>query len=248
MDRRAVAARTAKPIGDLPAIFMLESATYEHGASLGFPGFDFYVSGRGGVLGDVDADVVSAGFVFFNPSGIRASWERGRDVMPRADAAEAFAGCLYRWSQEHLPASVDYARLAELAGRVVVGANPAGAPIFAGWRALTQPDEPTAKALHQVNALRELRGALHGAAVLAAGLEPLQAVMVKTPSMAGIFGWKKPLPDPDAFRGRWQEAEAATDGALALPLAVLDDHEADELADLLEQTLAGLHRTEEVSP
>ena len=68
MDRRGVAARTAKPIGDLPAHFMLDPATYEHGASLGFPGYDFYVSGRGGVLGNVDADVVSAGFVFFNPT------------------------------------------------------------------------------------------------------------------------------------------------------------------------------------
>jgi hypothetical protein len=241
MDRRGVAARTAKPIGDLPAHFMLDPATYEHGASLGFPGYDFYVSGRGGVLGNVDADVVSAGFVFFNPTGIRASWERGLDVMPPAGAADAFAGCGYRWSQTHLPDGVDFSRLGELAGRVVSEANPAGAPVFAGWRALAKPDEPMAGALHEMNCLRELRCALHGAAVLAAGLEPIQALMVKTPSMAGIFGWKMPLPDADPFRGRWHDAETATDGAMVLRLAVLDDYEADELADLLDQTLAGLH-------
>ena len=58
---------TAPAIHDLPSKFMLDGATYVRGAELGFEGMDFYAAGRGGVLGDVTADVVAAAFVFFEP-------------------------------------------------------------------------------------------------------------------------------------------------------------------------------------
>ena len=68
----------------------------------------------------------------------------------------------------------------------------AGAPLFAGWRALDEPEEIKALALHRLNALRELRGALHGAAVLTVGLAPLEAIVVRTPAMLSVFGWPEP--------------------------------------------------------
>ncbi len=230
-----LASRMAKPIGDLPANFMLDAGTYERGNELGFDGIDFYVAGRGGVLGDVDASVVSAAFVFFNPAMIRQRWERGLDVMPPSRAALEFASCLHSWSQSHLSEGPDFRRLAELAGRVVAAASVAGAPLFAGWRSLPEPEDGVSLALHHINGLRELRGALHGAAVLAQGLDPLIAILIRTPFMAPIFGWEEPYPDVELAKEAWCRAEAATNVASARVLgAVLDDKEQDEMAELLE--------------
>ena len=45
-------------INGLGTHFMMDMATYAYGATLGFDGVDFYLSGRGGALGEVPADVV----------------------------------------------------------------------------------------------------------------------------------------------------------------------------------------------
>ncbi|HKH88555.1 MAG TPA: hypothetical protein VKA05_07010 [Acidimicrobiales bacterium] len=235
------AERTARAIGDLPANFMLDSATYDTGNSLGFDGVDFYVVGRGGALGDVSAGVVAAAFVFFNPAMIHERWERGIQVMAPSHAALAFAGCLHAWSQNHLPSGVDYARLAELTGKVVATASPAGAPLFAGWLTLPEPTEARALALHRINALRELRGALHGGAVLAAGLDPRVALLIKTPFMAAIFGWEEPHPDVGLAKDAWGAAEAATNRAMSRVFAALDAAEQAELIRLLDAAHQGVH-------
>ena len=218
---------------EIPALFMMDGATYKHGATLGFEGIDFYFLGRGGALGDVDGDVVAAAFVFFNPAVVTEAWDRGRKVCPPADAARAFAATGHRWADAHLPAGVDYGRLAELLGRVLDASSVAGAPLFAGWRRLPEPESAAALALHRLNALRELRGALHGAAVLASGLTPPEALFVKTPFMSGLFGWGDPPAPTEAHRAVWAQAEAATDRAVARGFVALDDAERSELVDLV---------------
>ncbi|MHB1987198.1 MAG: SCO6745 family protein [Acidimicrobiales bacterium] len=236
-----LARRVEKPIGDLPSNFMLDSATYEHGNELGFDGLDFYVCGRGGALGSVDAGVVSAAFVFFSPAMIRDRWERGRLVMTPPEAAIEFAHCMHRWSSEHLDADLDYEQLTELLGRIVSAASRAGAPLFAGWMTLPEPEDPRELAMHRLNALRELRGALHGGAVLAAGLDPLVALLVKTPFMAGIFGWDEPYPDVELAREAWADAEAATNRAMGRVFGVLTKAELASLAELLDKVHSGVH-------
>lgn len=236
-----LAQELAKPIGDLPSNFILDSATYEYGNSLGFDGLDFYVCGRGGVLGDVPAGVVAATLVYANPSMVQRRWERGRMVMPAREAAEEFAGCLHRWSVEHLDDSVDYERLAKLLGQVVVGARAAGAPLFAGWCSLREPAAPEELAMHRLNALRELRGALHACAVLAFGLDPLVALLIKTPFMAKIFGWEEPFPEIDLATECWAQAEAATNRAMGRVFQALDRHEQEDLAALLNAAHAGVN-------
>lgn len=236
-----LARRTAKPISDLPSNFMLDSATYDHGNSLGFDGLDFYVCGRGGSLGDVDAGVVAACFVFFNPIMIRERWERGAAVMPPQKAAQEFASCLHGWSIEHLDPSIDYARLAEILGVVLATTSTAGAPLLAGWMTLPEPSEPIELAMHRLNALRELRGAMHGAAVVSQGLDPLIALLVKTPFMAGIFGWDEPYPDVELAKDAWADAEIATDRAMGHLFKGLAETEQSELVALLEATHSGVH-------
>lgn len=231
MDALTAARQTAGPTGSVPAYFMMDGETYRRGGEMGFRGADFYFAGRGGVLGDVSGAVVAAAMVFFEPSTVEAAWDRARIVATPGRAAEAFAACGADWALAHLPDTMDYARLADLEGKVVAAASAAGAPLFAGWRALPEPDDPKALALHRLNALRELRGAMHGAAVLSEGLSPAQALAVRTPFMAKLFGYgDTELPDPEPYKAAWERAEEGTDRAMARHLAVLDDAELSELA------------------
>ena len=233
-------AAALKPVvNGLPANFMTDGPTYAKGATLGFEGMSFYVGGRGAVLGDVDADVVTAAFVYFEPESVRSGWELAGTVMSREQAAAEFAECCDQWGRDHLSDGPDYERAAELIGKVVNDASPAGAPLFAAWRALDEPDDEKALVIHRLNGLRELRGALHASAIIAAGFEPLEAVMVTTPYMAGIFGWPEPHPVVDAADARMATAEAATDAAFArAALGTLSDAEQAELVAISAEILA----------
>ncbi|HXW36250.1 MAG TPA: hypothetical protein VEJ87_16865 [Acidimicrobiales bacterium] len=238
MKPRDAAEKTAGRIGDLPAQFMLDSETYTQSSDLGFEGIDFYFTGRGGALGSVDGNVVAAAFVFFNPQTVCESWKRGTAVIAPDKAAHTFASFCHSWARDHLAdesenGRIDYARIAELTGKVISNADAAGAPVFAGWRALPEPDDSKELALHRLNALRELRGALHGASVITHGLRPVEALMVKTPFMAALFGWNEDLPDAEQFRSRWEAAESSTNEMMGRALSVLDSDELDELVLLL---------------
>ncbi len=237
---------TARTIGDLPANFMLDGATYIAAAAAGYDGIGFYYAGRGGVLGDVDASVVADAFVFFPPESVASAWDGSRQVESRAASARRFADALTAWTDLHMaPDALDYARLAELEGIVVAAADATGAPVFAGWRDLTEPDDARHRALHRMNALRELRAARHGRAVLDVGMDPVDAFMVKTPFMAAIFGWPAPETEPDeATRRRWQEAEDDTDRRFGQDLAVLDGAERAELIELLDAARRAVVREE----
>jgi hypothetical protein len=134
----------------------------------------------------------------------------------------------------------DYERLATLAGKVVAGADIAGAPLFAAWSAMPEPEEVRALALHRLNLLRELRGARHAGSVLAAGLSPLEALSVKTPFMAGIFGWGEALEATDDMRRRWALAEEGTDRAVGRAFGVLEPGERAEFVTVLGEALAAV--------
>lgn len=233
---------TAAAVGGLAAGFMLDMNTYVAAAGVGYEGLAFYFGGRGGVLGDVSVAEVIEEFVFFPDETVRAAWEQAASVESRSDAATRFAEAAEAWSAEHLPADgPDYARLAELAGKVVAAADPTGAALFAGWRDLPEPTEPRALAVHRMNGLRELRFSRHAAAVRAEGVDPVLAFMVRTPFMADIFGWPEPRPEPtEADRAAWDRAEAATDEAFGEDLAVLDATERAEFIALGEAVLAAV--------
>lgn len=237
MTPEQTAAASAASVGGLASHFMLDMATYATGAELGFDGMGFYFAGRGGALGDVDGDVVAAAFVFFHPGTVVAAWDAAAGVMGRREAAEAFAGCSHRWAESHLPESLDAAALAHLAGKVIDAASPAGAPLFAAWRAMPEPDGDAALALHRMNVLRELRGGIHGCAVVATGLEPRIAVEVRTPYMSQLFGWPEPG-DASAHQGVWDAAEAATDRSMAAAFAALDDAERQRFVALADEAQA----------
>jgi hypothetical protein len=235
MDSLDASRSMAAAVSSVASHFMLDPATYASGADLGFAGMDLYFAGRGGVLGDVDADVVAAAFCFFEPGLVRTMWDQGRAAMAPSEAAAAFADLGHRWGERNVPDKVHAARLGELAGRAVAAARPACAPVFAGWRALPVPDSPKAHALHHMNGLRELRNGLHAAAVITRGLSPHEAVSIRSPQMAPLFGWNEPAAEIDPLRDVWQEAEDATDAAMAHAFDVLSPDERAELVGLANE-------------
>ena len=93
----------ARPIGDMGGAFMMDGATYARGAELGFSGIDFYVLGRGGVLGDTTPDVVSSAFFFWSPEQVKTQWELARKVMDPATAAGEWAALCHAYGDTHLP-------------------------------------------------------------------------------------------------------------------------------------------------
>jgi hypothetical protein len=237
MQPHAAAAATEPAIATLPGRFMLDLGTYAIGNGLGFEGLDFYVAGRGGALGATDGHVVAAAFVFWEPSTVVANWAKAGDVMPPLETARAFAEVGAQWGRDHLSETVDLQRLSVLVGRVIDRANPAAAPLFAAWREMPLPDDVAGRVLLQLNVLRELRGALHGLAVLAAGIAPDVAVRLATPSMVPIYGWPETGPADEPANGesiatRWAEADRTTNRLVGAALGVLAEPELDELVAL----------------
>lgn len=218
---------------DLPSKLMTNPDAYARGAELGFEGMEFYIAGRGSPLGDVSADVVTAAFVFFERNAVLAPWERSAAVMPRRQAAEAYAAVFAAWATRLLPEDRDWHMCADWLGRISSAALVSGAPIFAGWRDLPEPDDLRALVMHRLNGLRELRGALHGAAVLTVGLHPMEAIAVQTPGMLKFYGWPTDRIDTEPLHQRWALAEARTDRMFGRYLGVLDNGERGALVELL---------------
>ncbi|MEY2397755.1 MAG: hypothetical protein QOJ00_929, partial [Actinomycetota bacterium] len=210
MTPEEAAVASADAVSNLTARFMLDAATYIHGGSLGFEGMSFYGTGRGGVLGDVDAGAVTNAFVFFEPGNVKAQWDAGKQVMSPDKAALEFQGCAARWAEEHIPDDIDVTTLASLAERVSTAADATDAPVFDGWRSLPVPASPKAAAIHHMNALRELRFARHSQAVLAQGIDPKDAVHHRQPHMFALFGWGDPADHTTDIVGDWDKAEAIT--------------------------------------
>lgn len=230
----------AAPVNVLGGKWMLDTDVLGAGTSAGYPnGFAYYVAGRGGVLGDVDADVVTAAFGYFAPSAIRALWTRGVAVEgARAAAARYGAGCA-AWGRARLEGFAGAERLAELAARFVDSVDPSGLSLFAGWRAEARPDDAPGRAYLLLHVTRELRGSVHIIATTASGLSPLESILTNEAggvAMANMFGWTEPFPDVSSLAAERQEAETLTDALMARHFEVgLTAAERAELVDLIGQ-------------
>ncbi len=211
--------------------FIQQPETFARGAELGFDGMDFYVGGRGGALGDVPAGVVVAVFTFFGGDAIREAWDRAGTVMLRSEAARAWAEAAHTWART-LDDSTDWERLADLAGRVVANAPEQGAPLFAGWRTLPEPADAPALAVHRMNALRELRGAMHASATLTVSLTPADAVAAFNARLLPVLGWPETHGDLEQLKKLWQLAEARTDRMFGRHLGVLSSDEREEFVEI----------------
>lgn len=234
------ALRTAVEVKDAVSLvgggFMISSEAKNDGKAVGFRGWQYYMLGRCGVMGEVDAAVLTAVLGFFPEEVVRENWQRARETLSAAAGVTAYVETCRTWGRNRLEGVDDLDRLAALLERVALAAPVAGAPLFAGWRALALPEDDAARVAQLANVLREHRGSAHLVAVLASGLTPLEALLVGPHGAANAtwFGWPEPFPTVGpAHRERWERAEASTDELVAPAYAVLDEQESRELVSLL---------------
>lgn len=231
------AARTlAAPVNDIGGRFMLHPDTLGPGKDAGYPnGFAYYMAGRGGVLGDVDAEVIVSAFGFFAPGVVRAMWEAGVAVEGARAAGTRYARAAAEFGRQRLGGFSGAARLAELAQVVVERTDSTGLALFAGWKVEPLPDDAPGRAYQLLHVLRELRGSQHIVGVVAAGLAPRDAVLVGPggADQAKMFGWTEPFPPLGPATVLRTRAEEITDQLSASSMEHLDGNDRSELVSLV---------------
>ncbi len=227
----------AAPAGDVGGRWMLHPEVLGPCRDFGYlNGYSYYVAGRGGVLGDVDADVVGSAFGFMEPLLLRKMWETGVAVEGARAAAARYGAACAQWGRSRLRGFEGAPRLADLIRHVVDSVDSAGLALFAGWRSEQRPTDPEGLAYFETYVLRELRGSAHIAAVVATGIAPLEAMLVwGGEGRAQQFGWTEPFPDVSHLIDLRTRTETLTDEIMTrfFDRAL----NADESAELLELVL-----------
>lgn len=232
---------TACPtIGTLGSAFYFVPETLARGRELGLDGYRFYFLGRGGVLGDVEAPVVTSAFGYFEPGVVRTMWDSAREVMAPRDAGRAYLACAQDMGRRLLGEVGDLGPFCEAAETVARSAEVAALALFAGVMGEPLPEDPPARAMQLLVALRELRGSAHLVAVRASGLEPRVAHYLRRPDDYAMFGWQgEPPKVGDAERRLLAEADALTDRLVGPAFGALDDGGA-ALVDGLDRIVPAL--------
>ncbi len=204
-------------------------------------GWMSYFASRSAPLGTASAELVTATFYNFHPAmvarAIPDAWSFASPQVVLDARLRAMDGALRRILGP-LVDGADLAEAAALARRAAELASTAGRPLAAANAALPWPDEPHLVLWHATTILREQRGDGHVAALVCAGLDPLQAHV--TFSHAG-----GPPKEMLLFARKWSEDEWAdaerrltdrglldTDGVTPAGVALREDVErrTDELA------------------
>ena len=230
MEPRDVISAIAEPTGAIGASFYFVPETVARGKELGLDGFRFYVLGRGGVLGDVEPDVVRSAFGYFHPALVERMWTSAKDVLAPRVAAREYIACAHALGRRRFAEIPGLDAYVDAATTVIGNVEGTSMPLFAAVRAEPVPDDAAAAAVHQVMVLREMRGSAHLLAITAAGLASQVAHAIKRPDDIGLFGWKDEPPVPtDADRERWARAEAMTDDIVLPGFAALTDVQSEAL-------------------
>lgn len=215
MDPRAVMQATAGKIGDIGAAFYFTPDTLRVGKEAGLDGLRFYMLGRGGVLGDVEAGVVRAAFGYFEPGLVDKMWGSAKQVMAPRDAARLYIRCAQDLGRARFAGLDGLDGFLDAAATVIGAVEGASLPLFEAVRCEPVPDDVPAAAMHQAMVLRELRGSVHLLALTACGLESRHAHGIKRPREFKLFGYENEIEVTEEDRARWLRAEALTDDILA---------------------------------
>jgi hypothetical protein len=172
--------RTLEPIHGMIYFAPEAAAAY---AAIGLDDYRAgYFASRSAPMGAVTAEVVIATFFNFNPSLVRnavpACWEK---VTPAAmvDARVSAADAALRRVLGDRVTAPDIARAADLARRAASApVSPAGRPLYAGHTSVAWPEEPHLVLWHALSLLREYRGDGHIAALVGAGVDPVEALVI----------------------------------------------------------------------
>jgi hypothetical protein len=223
------------PIEQIGRDYMLHAETFARSEAHGYPHpFAGYFAGRGGVLGDVDWEVVDAVFAVFEPAVTKMFWEQGRAVHGAAEGARLYWEQVADWARDHLTGAPGLDRIVELGERIIDAAPAAGMPLFCAWRLMPRAQDAPARAMQVLFILRELRGSIHLSALISAGIKPVEGhILNKGPEFAAFCGFQEPFPDCAHLKARKDEVEEVTDQRMAeIVETALSTAEAEELAEL----------------
>jgi hypothetical protein len=199
--------RTVEPLHGM-VYFAPEAA--DSYARLGLRPEAGYFASRSAAMGAVGAETVIATFYNFDPRLVRAAIPEAWTVASPAAVLEARADAADRALRRMLGDGVEspeMARAATLARQAAehAGLRPEGRPLFAAHAGLAWPRPPHLVLWHAQTLLREFRGDGHLSLLVAADLDPVEALVLHlaTGELPGTFlrdsrGW------PDAA---WEAAE-----------------------------------------
>ncbi|MBT2487931.1 hypothetical protein J7E96_05160 [Streptomyces sp. ISL-96] len=174
-----------------------------------------YFAGRGAAMGAVGAGVITAAFYNFNHDLVARHvpqvWRTASPEVVLEARLRAVDTTLRRLLGEEAIASDEMAEAAGLALRAAEACTRHARPLYAAHADLPVPERPHLAYWHAATLLREHRGDGHLAALLAAGLDPLEALVSHTATGKGMSprwtlatrGWSRT--DWDAASGRLRE-------------------------------------------
>ncbi|MFC5947617.1 hypothetical protein ACFQH9_04940 [Pseudonocardia lutea] len=176
------ARRLWRALEPLHAVTYFAPEARSAGEALGLRGFwRGYFGQRAAPLGPVPAEVVTALFYNFAPGFVARSVPEVWSVASPAqllDARLAAVDAALRRALGDLAASAEVAEAAELAREAATSVSTAGRALAAANAALPWPDAPHLVLWQAQTILREQRGDGHVAALVAAGIDPVEALVV----------------------------------------------------------------------
>ncbi|MEM7140008.1 MAG: hypothetical protein AAF548_03185 [Actinomycetota bacterium] len=158
-------------------IYFAPEATEEYDA-VGLPGTHHYFASRGACFGPVPAGVVVATFFNFRPDMVHAVIPDAWSLAAPADIQRArmrAAGRVLRRTCAAVDAGV-VEEASGIAAAMIGGLADAGRPLAAANRAVPEPDDPWERLWQRITVLREWRGDAHVAALVAAPVDPVEAL------------------------------------------------------------------------
>ncbi|GGX15321.1 SCO6745 family protein [Streptomyces chartreusis] len=167
----------------LHAVLYYAPEAFEEAAELGYATeerWPSYFPYRAAPLGAAGAESVASAFYSFSPrivaEHIDPAWKiAGPEAVLRARVRGIDRA--YRAIFGDRVNSVELAELAALVRRAAEAANTAGRPLAAANAALDWPEAPHLQLWHAATILREHRGDGHIAALMVAGLDPVEALV-----------------------------------------------------------------------
>ncbi|MFE4689499.1 hypothetical protein ACFRH6_05530 [Streptomyces sp. NPDC056749] len=199
----------------LHAVVYYAPEAFEEAAALGYATderWPSYFAWRAAPLGAVDADRVTRTFHSFSPwmtaAYVPAVWSVASPEAVLTSRGKAVDRA-YRALFGDRVDGPELAEAAELARRAASAADVTGRPLAGAAAALPWPDEPHVALWHAATILREHRGDGHVAALLGAGLDPVESLV----SFAAVGAAR---PEVFASRGwsgeEWESARARLAG------------------------------------
>jgi Helix-turn-helix family len=221
---------TAPQLNAVGGSSYFNEAALAAGTEIGLKGFPFYFAGRAGVMGNVDAAVVTSAFGYFHPDVVAERWRKATAVVEPAVAGRAYLAAAAAHAPTVLAGLDGLDEFSDAAEAIRAATSHAGLTLFAAIDAHRTPAETTARAYHNAIVLRELRGSVHLVAILANGLCPEVAHAIRRPDDTATFGWDPAPTATDLDRDRLARADELTDALLVPAVETLRDAQIEAFA------------------